>query len=339
MYPHSSHYVGIAALLLLTGNAACSASPQSTYFEANAIGVYSDTDSWSAPQGRLPRNAVGIEHYQRFSDKHGDFLSADLQARLHYDSEIDQKRWGVEIHNAWLLYKPGLSHGVRAGHFDPAFGLEPVTDTHGTLLQTLAPRDIGYKKDWGIGLEGPLGPLDYLTAAQIGSGMGIERTDGSFLLSSRIGSPRSRTIRYGASALYGEVLSGMQPRTFPRPDYGPAAIRKSRLGLDAAIDGFALNARGEISIGENNNDTVMGALGRLDFNWPTRERIALSIQGEYWSDDPGHQNHEDTTISGVLSYRLSPNITLRTGVLHDISASDEKDTRVVLQLYSYRRVS
>jgi len=106
---------------------------------------------------------------------------------------------------------------IRAGHFDPAFGLEPVTDTHGTLLQTLAPKNIGFKKDWGIGYRGLLGKFDYQLAVQLGSGMGIRRKDGSYLLTGRISTPQTRDTQIGLSFLYGRTLVSGQSWTIPAP--------------------------------------------------------------------------------------------------------------------------
>ena len=80
--------------------------------------------------------------------------------------------------NAWLDYKMGLGKTLRLGHFDPDFGLEPLLDTHATLLETLAKKNVGFKKDWGIGYRGSFSDYDYQLTAGLGSGMGIRYKDG-----------------------------------------------------------------------------------------------------------------------------------------------------------------
>ena len=142
----------IALLFISTGWMHRPVGADNFYKEAIIIGGYSVNDQWVDEKNRWPKNSVGFEYYKKFSDEYGDFLTLDLQMRMAYDSsEESPDAFGIEIHNAWLEYKLGLGKSIRFGHFDPAFGLEPVLDTHGTVLQTLAPKNIGFKKDWGVG--------------------------------------------------------------------------------------------------------------------------------------------------------------------------------------------
>jgi len=189
------------------------------YKEATIIGGYSDKDKWVGKKDMSLKNSIGFEYFRKFSNEYGDFLTFDLQMRMAYDSREDsQDAFGVEIHNAWLEYKLGLGKAVRLGHFDPAFGLEPVLDTHGTLLQTLASKNIGFKKDWGVAYRDLWGDFDYEIAAQLGSGMGINRKDGSFLLTGRISEPQTKATQLGISFLYGRTLQSNQSWTIPAPE-------------------------------------------------------------------------------------------------------------------------
>ena len=114
-----------------------SANESLFYKEVNLIGGYSDRDHWVGKSNDLT-NSIGFEDYRKFSNAYGDFLTTDLQVRLAYDSTRNaHNAWGIQIHNAWLLYKMNYAAKLRIGHFDPAFGLEPLLDTHGTILQTL----------------------------------------------------------------------------------------------------------------------------------------------------------------------------------------------------------
>jgi hypothetical protein len=131
------------------------------YREANLIGGYSDRDGWVGKREGALKNSLGFEYYKKFANDYGDFLTADLQMRLTYDSILDgEEAWGIDIHNAWLEYQLGLGKKLVLGHFDIPFGLEPLLDTHGTLFQTLAMKNLGAKNDWGLGYKGILGAFD-----------------------------------------------------------------------------------------------------------------------------------------------------------------------------------
>lgn len=50
-------------------------------------------------------------------------MKLNLQIRFVYDSLQDSEdAFGIEVHNTWLEYKPGLDKTIRIGHFDPAIG-------------------------------------------------------------------------------------------------------------------------------------------------------------------------------------------------------------------------
>ncbi len=232
------------------------------YKEAVIVGGYSDIDKWIAHKSKGMTNSVGFEYYRKLSDEYGDFLTVDLQMRLAYDSREDSPdEFGCEIHNAWLEYKPGLGKAIRLGHFDPAFGLEPVLDTHGTLLQTLAHKNIGFKKDWGIGYKGLLGDYDFQLAAQLGSGMGVRRKDGSFLLTGRMSTPQSRDTQLGLSFLYGYTLASGQSWTIPAPELiSEETVRKRRIGIDFQGPLWLFDFKAEIAAGDNDGTTVAGGM-------------------------------------------------------------------------------
>jgi hypothetical protein len=149
------------------------------YKELNLIGGYSKKNGWTGKTETLS-NSVGFEHYGKFSSDYGDYLTTDLQMRLAYDTtESFVDAWSIEMHNAWAEYRANNALRIKAGHFEPAFGLEQVLDVHSTILQTLAMEDIGYTRDWGIGARGSLPGFDYWVALQLGSGMSVRRQDSS----------------------------------------------------------------------------------------------------------------------------------------------------------------
>ena len=308
------------------------------YKEAVGVGGYSDKDQWVGERGMGLKNALGFEYFQTFSNEYGDYLKADLQARLSYDSsENSEDAWAVEIHNAWLEHPLGLGKAVRVGHFDPAFGLEPVLDTHGTLLQTLAPKNIGFKKDWGIGYRGLLGDYDYEIAGQIGSGMGLRRRDGSFLLSGRVSTPQGLETQYGVSFLYGRTLQSRQFRTIPVPDLVTGeTVSKRRIGFDMQRPVGPFGFKGEIAAGTDDGKTVAGALVEFDYVVPDMQSLRVKLQGTYWSNDWDKKNARDLTVAPVLEYEVTSNLTARLGYFHDFQASNGNEDRVILlQLYYF----
>lgn len=309
------------------------------YNELNLIGGYSDRNRWIGKSSSL-MNSIGFEDYRKFSNQYGDYITTNLQARLSYDSSKNSKdAWGVEIHNAWLEYKLGYGYNLKVGHFDSAFGLEPVLDTHGTVLQTLAMKNIGFKKDWGLALRGSLPKFDYKVAFQLGSGMSIQRKDGSFLFTTRIGSPLNEDFQYGVSLLYGEVLKSKGMMTFPRSDLlSEEAILKKRMGLDGQYLFGSYLFKGEIAYGEDEDKDVLGYLLEIDYTLPKHQNYQLELQFQSWINDLEKSNSDDSTLTLGISYKLNQNITLRVAFLHDFNLMDnQEENKFLVQFYYYGR--
>ncbi len=302
--------------------------------EVNAVLSYSDQEEWSGSPRMLPRSAIGFENFTTFSDSRGDFLFADLQARVVLDDRDESDSdWALEIHNAWLRWKLGLGRHLRVGHFSPAYGLEPVTDTHGTLLQTLAMEDIGFKHDWGVGYEGYVGPLDYRAAAQLGSGMGVDHDDGSYLLSARVGSPESEAVRWGASVLQGRTLVSADRRLVPAPRYGDDAVQRNRVGVDFRFPVGPFSSEMEASWGEDDSEDVLGGTVTFRLESLMQTRASVAVQGRYWSSDPGRREHSQGGV--VVALPMSAESVVRVGYFEEVSTmdGDERDRMVVAQFY------
>ncbi len=307
------------------------------YKELNLIGGYSDRDHWVGKSNDLT-NSVGFEDYRKFSNDYGDYLTTDLQLRLAYDSMSNSENaWGIQVHNAWLLYKFNSLAKLRLGHFDPAFGLEPQLDTHGTILQTLAMKDIGFKKDWGVGLEGSLSNFDYKTGLQLGSGMGIRREDGSFLVTTRIGTPTTQNFQYGISLLYGRVLETEDMKTIPQDKLlSDKAVLKKRIGLDSQYLFGSYLFKGEVAYGENDSKKVLGYLGEVDYTIPKYQSWELELQFQSWMNKLGESSSDDSTLTLGTSYKLNQNTTMRAAFSHDFNMMGQKeDNKILLQFYYF----
>ncbi|HQP09865.1 MAG TPA: hypothetical protein PKV41_00600 [Candidatus Omnitrophota bacterium] len=308
------------------------------YREANLIGGYSDREGWIGKREGALKNSLGFEYYKKFANEYGDFLTADLQVRLTYDSIMNaDEAWGIDIHNAWLEYKAGLGKQIIFGHFDVPFGLEPLLDTHGTLFQTLAMKNLGFKNDWGIGYKGLVGDYDYTIAAQLGSGMSVRSRDGSHLLSGRIGSSRDREFQYGLSLAYGRVLHSMEDRTYPLPALmSDEAVLKKRVGLDAQYLAGPFDFKGEIAYGQNNDEDVVGVLPQIEYAVPRNQNLKFILQGNYWANDLSDRGRDDVTLGIGASYKLSASTDVRLGYFHDLQNSmGEEDKQILLQFYYF----
>ncbi|MBN1492975.1 MAG: hypothetical protein JW938_02370 [Candidatus Omnitrophica bacterium] len=328
----------VSFLVINTFVVQAEAYARAIYKEVNMLGGYSDRNEWIGEKGMMLKNSVGFEYFDKFSNDYGDFLTVDLQMRVAYDSQQNSEdAWAVEFHNAWVEHKFGLGKTLRLGHFDPVFGLEPVLDTHGALLQTLAHENIGFKKDWGVGYRSYIGELDYEIAAQLGSGMSIRHKDDSFLLTARVGSTLGTDFQYGISALWGQTLKSMQARTLPVPDLiSDDATRKERLGLDARYEIGSFGFKGEIAGGREESQPAGGGLFEIDYIVPKLQALQFKVQQTYWSNDLENSDAKTITLSHVISYKVTSYLTVRAGYFHDVyEESGNEDDQVFLQFYFF----
>jgi hypothetical protein len=326
----------IAAAVILAG-VSYAAAEGDFYKEALITGGYSDNDQWIGGNGRGMRNAVGFEYFRKFSDEYGDYMTMDIQMRFAYDDrESGDDAFGLEIHNAWLDFNTGLGSALRVGHFSPAFGLEPLIDTHSSLLQTLAMKNIGFKKDWGLGYRGLLGDFDYQVAAQLGSGMSIMAEDDNYLLSGRISTSQARDKQLGLSVLYGRTLQASEMWTIPKPRLmSNESILKKRVGIDYQTPLWLFDFKTEAAFGEDDGETVGGAMAQIEYTLPEHQRTKLKMQTIYWSDSLEDKDSRDLTLLPVIEHQLSDTTTLRAGYYHDLYSRKDEDKMVVVQLYYY----
>lgn len=308
-------FICIFALLMVKSGEAL------LYKELNLIGGRSDKKGW-IDESLMLKNSIGAEYFRKFSNEYGDYMTVNLQTRLIYDpSEND---WGLEVHNAWLEYNIRLGNKLRIGHFDPFYGLEPLLDTHGTILQTIAHKNIGFKSDWGVGFRSFFRNFDYETALQLGSGMGI-KSEGNFLFTQRIGNTQRNNPVYGISILFGKVLidEGMHRNT---SDMNTTQILKRRIGLDSQYQIRSLLLKSELDYGKNGNDNVYGLF--LEVDYPIFQALESQIQWQTWNE-----NTKENVLSLGLAYKIIPELTFRTAYVHNFN----NERQIIMQIYFYGR--
>ena len=308
-----------------------------------------------------PANSVGFEYLRNFSGAHGDWVTTDLQVRFpimghkkklfrnasanfNLNTDFDQGRMDdalttelriiYEIHNAYANFK--LNEGrsnIKIGHFDVPFGLEPLIDTHATLLQTQASKNIGFKQDWGFSVNGALPSFDYEVAATFGTG-GIEkisREDGSFLLSGRVGAPSSENFQYGFSLLYGRIF----PSVYGTGDYlFEKALLRKRLGLDGQYRYHSYVLKGEIAYGKDEDRQVLSSLFEIDYTLPKYQKWQLEAQVKSFINDLEKSGSDDTTMTLGVSFKVTDEVTLRANYIHDFNLRLGKEEDILgFQLY------
>jgi len=302
--------------------------------ELNLLGGYSKSDGFIDQTGML-KNSIGAEYYRRFSSDRGDFMTFDIQPRISYrPTEKFKDAWAFELHNAWLEYKLGFGYRLRAGHFDPSFGLEPTVDTHGTILQTIIMKNIGFESDWGIGFKGAVGPYDYEASLQNGSGMKLKRKDGNFLLTYRIGNPQERDNLYGLSVMYGKVLRDnemLDSMAEDVPTMSDMPVKKKRIGLDTQIQFRSFMFKGELAYGTDDSMDVLGSFAQLGYTVPSYQALIAELQMQNWLNGFGDDRVDETMIGFCISYRLTSKIALRTAYNYTFS----KDNQVFFQFYYF----
>ena len=331
-------YVKIMLAAVMFGVAAAGADEAEAFnYELNLTSGYSDVDGWTGTNDKNLKNSVGFEYFKVFSDDYGDTFKLNLQVRFVYDSRFDsEEAFGIEVHNAWLEYKLGLGKTLRIGHFDPAFGLEPVLDTHGTMLQTLAFDNIGYKKDWGVGYRTFWGDWDIETAAQLGSGMGIRQKDNNYLLSSRLSSVTESGWEYGFSFLHGQTLRAKQSWTIPVAELvSDESVRRNRAGVDVQCPLGPFRFLGEFAYGEDDGTAVGGAMARLEYDLPENPNTTIKFQASGWTHEWDDTDELNLTLAPVLEHRLNADWTFRAGYFHDLYNRDKNDKVILFQLYYF----
>ena len=136
--------------------------------------------------------------------------------------------------------------------------------------------------------------------------------------------------------MYGDVLQSGDMATFPRPKYADDAVRKKRIGVDAKYGFGPYLLLGELAVGQNGNDEVLGFMTEMDYMIPSFQALTLKAQAKFWDNDLSDSNAIDSTLAVGAEYRITSKITVRLAYFHDLSADGrERDRQVYLQFYFF----
>lgn len=322
------------ALLMVLSLLSLSSLNADFYREINLLGGYSSREHFIDNSSTL-KNSLGFEYFRKLTQQQGDYLTIDIQMRLLYDQE-DKDHYSMQIHNLWAEYKPGLGRKLRIGHFQPVFGLENQTDSHGTILQTSAMMNIGLKHDWGIAYSRIAGRYDIAIAAQSGLGMGFPEWDNNFLFTGRIGRDYSDDLTAGISLMAGEVAVTDRMQLIPAP-HVLRSIKKSRLGIDIQYSWSAFHYAGEAAYGKNDAEQVLFIFNQIDYKPFGLEGWEFNLQNHYSMLNAADWGKFNTLLGAGVSYAVSETVKLKSAALITLDQGEILDKQIFLQLYYFGR--
>lgn len=314
--------------VLLVGES--SAQSSLFYFEAQGVAGYSSARSqWVYyslhPDDVMQKPSLGFDYVRRFSRETGDFAVLAVQARLAWDAD-GEKTLEPQLYNAYLKFKfPGVDLWV--GHNRPAFGLSSSFDIHSQVLPTLVMYGYGYDRDWGVGMGRDLSRGSWGISLTAGSGMPL-RFGRNFLFSGRLsfGVLGRENWSLGLSWGYGEALETMG-YTFLSPDPKPFRLA----GVDFVHVWNSLENRLEAAIGRKFGLDAWAVFWRLGINLLEEERLKWEFQPVVTKEG----GKRALRLGTGLSFVATADLTLRVMYLYD---REERDSRVIFQVYYYKRV-
>jgi hypothetical protein len=216
---------------------------------------------------------------------------------------------------------------VWVGHNRPAFGLSSYFDSHGLLLRTLAIQGFGYDRDWGVGTYKDFSWGDISASATTGSGMPF-LLKGNYMTAVRVsyGVLSQDNMNLGVSAGYGRTLDTMG---YKLRDQDPREMRLA--GMDLTILRNNLEHRFDLLAGKWLGEDTHAMSYRFGVNLDPEARMKIEAQPTYWkfSED---KNYE---LALCFSFLATSNLTVRVMYTYD---NNERDNRVIMQLYYYRPI-
>ena len=233
----------------------------------------------------------------------------------------------VQIGEAYFIYRLPVDNDfdstayVKIGQFQLPFGLLAVYDPHLLILQPLYSQSLGVRTDFGIALSGRVyGFLNYDLAVTTGTGPNHLYANPNRVVTFRLG--RTFTTRNGVVNVGGSLLQGRLPITdltttnpfaveLPpsgrvRADRG-GFVSKSRIAGDASYGYRRIVARGEVVIGADNDQRILGYYA--EGNYRFTERVEAVAARSLFVYPQGNSTASQEDLG--LTYAPSANLTFR----------------------------
>jgi hypothetical protein len=243
---------------------------------------------------------------------------------------------------------------LRLGQIVLPYGVNPPLAPRQTFILPVEELDLGLKWDWGIGIKGPLGALDWELAATLGSGeawhspsfLGGSRPS-SHLFTGRLGTPTYWDFQHGFSFLVGELPTLQGPYVVDE-----FALSRWRVSLDSLYklktylmlgaqltygeDGYAGDEEEVIINAGTDTAEVFGY--RVWVDWVPSVHNDLRIGGQLESlirdlETPGST---ETALIYEIGYSLTTEITLKfdyRAILQDFMGMEDDAFYLVLVYY------
>lgn len=240
------------------------------------------------------RQSLGFETLKKFSTATATFATIDFQGRLLrrdgfnpvFNDLEGQMRpgWKFEYHNVYVdlynILNPFLSDeqrgdavghfNLRAGRFYVPFGLNLMTNTHGTILQLSNEENFGFERDWYMGFWGAVNKdLNYDVYYLVGSGYDFKFKGQSGLGALRLSLANKYSYDYGLEGGF-SILGGnrLSPNSIN-------PIETKRVGLDGryrqAVPTGLLTFTSELSGGRDDSNTVFTQLYQAEYLHASRK--------------------------------------------------------------------
>lgn len=247
-------------------------------------------------------SAIGIDLLQDLSTNQTEWGELLLQGFLlgshrweeHPPFIADESTWTPQLRLAYLdLTGPFQKKlALRIGHIGIPYGIGlPYTiNTNGTLQQYIAVPNIGFKLDYGASVHGELSMLEYEVMVGRGSGVNYVGTEGSWLVSGRVGTPERRTWIFGLSGYRGHQLTPL------------GILDRTRVGLDGRVHG-PVDLMVEASYGmDDSTRQVFNVVEEVSWRTGT-ESVMAYVQHRYLNGDLGGDNPPaQSVVPGVRVY-------------------------------------
>lgn len=290
------------------------------YDKADNMIWYSDSQ-----KSEMQKPSLGFDLIQNFSNSKGNIASLSLQYRLAWN-EQGSRTFEHQFYNAFLKVKTSYSD-ISMGHIKPAFGFNSYVDNHALLLHNFTMHGMGYDRDWGLLLNKDLDKSNISISGTLGSGMPIY-TNGNYLLAGRYGYGVLNEDNYtvGASFFHGEAL-----KTHGYHLISSTPLTTNYAGVDGRLFYFSQESNLDFLIGKKGDTDLIALMYRHTWNLLEENRMKLEIQ-PVWVKAEGNDNLK---LGIGWSYRVLPDLTIRTLLEHDY---DAKDYYAILQFYWYHNL-